>query len=466
MFSKNINIKWKLTLWSAFLMLFLFFSYNILQYFVIENWAINNEKQTIQKKMEEVTAYLHDYSFKKDINESEDYLDVLNEEYQMIRIVDQTGSPLFTISDEVPQNLVVPKYVTREELVELTPEEDRMLIYRAPIKVNGFVGTVEIVRNMEKFENLVDQIVILIVVTGVAAIFLSLLGGRLISYQLLKPVNSMLKTMKRIKENGLNERVPVKRNKDEMTELGTMFNELIDNLETSFHQQQQFIGDASHELKTPLSVIHGHLSLINRWGKDNPEVLERSLRLSLNETNRLIHLVSELLTLSRIEETNSMKGTMENIKVKSVIEDIVENFKVVSDGYQISSDLVISEDRTLNILKSHFEQIMIILLDNAIKYSKDEQVIQINAKEINQQLIIEVKDNGIGIEKEELEFVVNRLYRVDKARSRKQGGNGLGLSIAKGLLDMYEGSIEIDSVYGEWAKAKITFPIDDKKGKR
>lgn len=466
MFSKNINIKWKLTLWSAFLMLFLFFSYNILQYFVIENWAINNEKQTIQKKMEEVTAYLHDYSFKKDINESEDYLDVLNEEYQMIRIVDQNGSPLFTISDEVPQNLVVPKYVTREELVELTPEEDRMLIYRAPIEVNGFVGTVEIVRNMEKFENLVDQIVILIVVTGVAAIFLSLLGGRLISYQLLKPVNSMLKTMKRIKENGLNERVPVKRNKDEMTELGTMFNELIDNLETSFHQQQQFIGDASHELKTPLSVIHGHLSLINRWGKDNPEVLERSLRLSLNETNRLIHLVSELLTLSRIEETNSMKGPLESIKVKSVIKDIVENFKVVSDGYQISSNLVISEDLTLNILKSHFEQIMIILLDNAIKYSKDEQVIQINAKEINQQLIIEVKDNGIGIEKEELAFVLNRLYRVDKARSRKQGGNGLGLSIAKGLLDMYEGSIEIDSVYGEWTKAKITFPIDDKEGKK
>ena len=140
------------------------------------------------------------------------------------------------------------------------------MIYRKPIEINGFKGTVEIVRNLENFDSLMNQIFTLVIVTGIAAIFLSLLGGRLVSFQLLKPINSIIKTMKRIKENGLKERVQLNKQRDEITELGIMFNELMSNLEKSFYQQQQFVEDASHELKTPLSIIHGHLSMINRWG--------------------------------------------------------------------------------------------------------------------------------------------------------------------------------------------------------
>lgn len=457
---KHINIKWKLTLWAAFLMIFLFLSYNVLQYFVIQNWVVNQEKQTLQKKMEEVTAYIQNSSFKGNVSESEHYLDVLNEKYQLIRIVKEDNSPLFTISDEVPQSWVAPKNVTKEELVEFSPKGDRLLIFRRPIEVNGFKGTVEIVRNLENFDSLINQIFMLVIVTGLVAILLSLFGGRLISFQLLKPINSMIRTMRGIKENGLKERVQINKQRDEMTELGVMFNELMDNLEKSFQQQQQFVEDASHELKTPLSIIHGHLSLIKRWGKDDPKVLERSIDLSLNETNRLINLVSELLALSRVEEPTTTMNSSINVKVKESLVDIVENFQTVNNDFEISSTIDISTDFTLKILKSHLEQIMIILLDNAIKYSTNEKVIQINVRHTDKQLTIEVKDYGVGIPKEELSFVLNRFYRVDKARSRKHGGNGLGLSIATRLLNIYQGTIEIDSVYGKWTKVLITLPID------
>lgn len=460
---RNMNIRWKLTLWAALLMLSLFLSYIILQYFVIQDWVTNREKQTILKKMEEVTAYMKESSPGKGLSGSEYYLDVLNEKYQMIRIVKADNSPIFTISDEVPESWVAPKYVEKEELLNISPNGDRLLILRKPIQINGFNGTVEIVRNLENFDSLINQIFMLVVVTGLFAIILSLFGGRLISFQLLKPINSIIRTMKRIKENGLNERVPIKREKDEITELGIMFNELIDDLEKSFLQQQQFVEDASHELKTPLSVIHGHLSLLNRWGKDNPEVLERSIYLSLNEANRLIHLVSELLTLSNVEESNHSVHTIESIRVKTIIVDTIENFKMISEDYQIFSNLNINNELSLKILKRHFEQILIILIDNALKYSKDEKIVQINAKKIEQHLIIEVKDYGIGIPKEELPFIINRFYRVDKARSRKYGGNGLGLSIAKRLLDMYQGTIEIESVYGKWTKVVVSFPIEGKE---
>jgi signal transduction histidine kinase len=456
-FPKNLNIKWKLTLWAAFLMLFLFLSFSFLQYMLIQKWDITQEKQTIQKKMEEVTVYIQNSGRKA--AESEYYLDVLNEKYQLIRIVQENNSPLFTISDEVPQNLVNPKYVTREELVELSANGDRLLIFRKPLEVNGSKYTVEMVRNMEKFNSLINQILTLILIAGITSIALSLLGGRIISFQLLKPINSMIRTMKRIKENGLDERVPINNQNDEMTELGVMFNELMNSLEKSFLQQEQFVEDASHELKTPLSIIHGHLSLINRWGKNDPKTLERSIQLSLNETNRLIQLVSDLLVLSRSKVTKSEMKSIEKIKIKPIIEDTIENFKTVGIEYKILSDIRINDDFTFPILKNHLEQVLIILLDNAIKYSKDNKLIQINVNETDMTLMIEVMDYGIGIPKEELPFVLNRFYRVDKARSRKQGGNGLGLSIAKRLLNLYEGTIEINSEYGKWTKVIVSFPL-------
>ena len=229
---KSLNLKWKLTLWAALLMLILFFSYSLLQYFVIQNWVVTQEKQTIQKKMEEVLGYIQESHSIEGIYKSEHYLDILNGKDQLIRIVDKESIPLFTISDEVPENWIIPKHVTKEELYETSPEGDRLILFRKPFEINGFKGTVEIVRNMESFDSLIQQIFTIMIGTGMAAIVLSFVGGRFISFQLLKPINMIIRTMKKIKENGLRERVPVTSQHDEMTELGVMFNGLMDNLGT------------------------------------------------------------------------------------------------------------------------------------------------------------------------------------------------------------------------------------------
>lgn len=455
---KSIKIKWKLTFWAALLILFLFLSYTFVQYVVIMKWVNNHERQTIQKNMEEIYAFVLKADSKKEVLESKSYIEILNEKHQLIRIVSENNSVLFTITNKVPKSWVSSKSVNIEELVEMSPSGDRLLVYRKPFEVNGFKGTIEIVRNLENFENLINQITMLVVITGLVAIILSFVGGRILSFQLLKPINSMIKTMKSIKETGLNKRVNINNQRDEMTELGIMFNELMDNLETSFQQQQQFVEDASHELKTPLTIIHGHLSLINRWGKDNPEVLERSLSLSLNETNRLIRMVSELLTLSR-GDFSTTPTMLEDIKIKGVIEDVVENFLTLNRDYKIASSIDISSNFTMKIFKSHLEQIIIILLDNAIKYSRIKKEIKLHVRLQENKLAIEIKDYGVGIPEEDLPLVMNRFYRVDKARSRKNGGNGLGLAIAKRLLEYYKGSIEIKSVYGEWTKVIIIIPI-------
>ncbi len=246
LYLRNMNIKWKLTLWAAVLMLLLFLSYNLLQFTVIQNWVNNHEKEIIRNNMDEVVAYLQDFEPGSDLTDSGDYLKILNERYQLIRIVDGNDSPILTISDKVPEHWVQPKYVASEELLEISPGGDTLLIYRQPLEISGFSGSVEIVRNLENFESLINLITTLFIITGFVAIILSLIGGRLISFQLLNPINSMIRTMRRIRENGLKERVQISDQQDEMTELSLMFNELMDSLEQSFRQQQQFIEDASH----------------------------------------------------------------------------------------------------------------------------------------------------------------------------------------------------------------------------
>ncbi|WP_342565633.1 HAMP domain-containing histidine kinase [Paenibacillus sp. FSL R7-0345] len=455
-----MNIKWKLTLWAAVLMLLLFLSYNLLQYTVIQNWVNNHEKEIIRNNMHEVVAYLQGFEPGSRITDSGDYLKILNERYQLIRIVDAKDAAILTISDKVPEHWVQPKYVTSEELLEISPGGDTLLIYRQPLEISGFTGSVEIVRNLENFESLINLITTLFIITGLVAIILSLIGGRLISFQLLNPINSIIRTMKRIRENGLKERVQITNQQDEMTELSLMFNELMDSLEQSFRQQQQFIEDASHELKTPLSIIHGHLSMIKRWGKDDPEVLNRSIQLSLNETNRLIRMVSELLILTRANHSAAVADyAPENIRVKQVIEEIIENFQTVNAEFRMLTRLDISDDCILHVQKSHFQQVIIIILDNAIKYSRDRKEIRISAAVEAGKLVIEVKDFGMGIPEDELHLVTNRFYRVDKARSRKHGGNGLGLAIATRLMDSYTGELGIDSVYGEWTRVTLKFPL-------
>ncbi|WP_415841006.1 ATP-binding protein [Paenibacillus typhae] len=454
-----MNIKWKLTLWAAVLMLLLFLSYNLLQFTVIQNWVNNHEKEIIRNNMDEVVAYLQDFEPGSDLTDSGDYLKILNERYQLIRIVDGNDSPILTISDKVPEHWVQPKYVASEELLEISPGGDTLLIYRQPLEISGFSGSVEIVRNLENFESLINLITTLFIITGFVAIILSLIGGRLISFQLLNPINSMIRTMRRIRENGLKERVQISDQQDEMTELSLMFNELMDSLEQSFRQQQQFIEDASHELKTPLSIIHGHLSMIKRWGKDDPEVLNRSIQLSLNETNRLIQMVSELLILTRANHSAAIaEYAPENIRVKQVIGEIIENFKFVNPEFRMLTRLEISDDCVLPVQKNHFQQMMIIILDNAMKYTRDQKEIRVSAAMETGLLAISVMDYGMGIPEDELYLVTNRFYRVDKARSRKHGGNGLGLAIAKRLMEGYAGELQIDSVYGEWTKVTLRFP--------
>ncbi|MDM5188855.1 HAMP domain-containing histidine kinase [Bacillus sp. DX4.1] len=465
---RNLPIKWKLTLWSTTLLFILFALYNILQFAVINQWTVNYEKKQINRQAKEIVAYFHDKNeniSKQTFENSKDFLNNMNDKHQLIRILDKDGKPIVSVSRDFNPKWASPKHVTQPETDIKRHLEDRILVERMPIQTKTFTGTIEIGQNLETFDYLLKIIFVVMIAAGIGGLVLSFLGGTIIAKQLLSSVQNVTDTMNRIKKNGLKERVPIRENNDELAKLGILFNELMDDVETSFSQQKQFVEDASHELRTPLTIIQGHLSMLNRWGKDDPAVLQKSLQSSLKEVDRLNELVSELLELSRAESEQMNPLATEPVHVNTALKQVIQNFEVLQTEFQFDMQLY-AEEAYVSIPASYLEQIIMILLDNAIKYAKEnDKYICIQTHIQKENIMIRIIDHGVGIPESDLPYVLNRFYRVDKARSRKQGGNGLGLSIAKRLVEKYNGNIMLESEEKEGTAVMISFPCVSHKVK-
>ncbi|XBN98092.1 Signal transduction histidine-protein kinase ArlS [Priestia megaterium] len=461
---KDLPIRWKITLWSSMFLFFLFLSYNLFQYLVIDNSILNYEKQNGIHQLKEVLAFIQSDDEPLSLNQiknSEGYLSKINEKNQLIRILDRKGNVITSTTNNVSPTWQQPKTVKHQEYKVIRNHDERLLVLRSPIVTANFTGTVEIVRNMEMSDAFMDKIFLLMLAAGVGSLIFSILGGTILAKKILSNIQALTLTMKKIKTNGLEERVPVNEKNDEFAQLGSLFNELMDSLEDSFLQQKQFVEDASHELRTPLAIIQGHLTLLNRWGKNDAAVLDKSLRSSLKEVERLTNLVQELLELSRAENSLINTVDVEPINVWTTVQHVVRNFEVVYSDYEFKIKHF-HENLYVNISSRHLEQILIILLDNAVKYSKkEEKEVVIDCSLINEKVSLKVMDKGIGIPKEDIPYILNRFYRVDKARSRKQGGLGLGLAIAKRWVEKYHGTINIESKEGEGTNVTIVLPLFD-----
>jgi two-component system sensor histidine kinase ArlS len=443
----QLPIQWKLIIGSCLLLCFLFISFNIVQYFVINHWLLKQEERIIQNDMEELQIY---FSEKKSdltaaqIQDSRNFITNINKRNQMIRIIDQNGQSILTVTDDLKEAWVTPKNVDRNELISLWHVTDHLLVMRSPIVTSQFSGTIEIVENLENFDKISDLLLLIMLVGGIGALILSGIGGIILTRQFLKPIQSITDTMRNIKTKGLHERVMIINNRDEISKLAIMFNEMMDQLQLAFQQQQQFVEDASHELRTPIAILEGHLSLLNRWGKEDPVLLNESLHASLQELTRLKGLVQELLELSRADAVQ-VEMISEQVEPLQIITTIIKNIAMLHPQFIFDMNLDALKGVRIEITPHHLEQIFLILIDNAIKYSKHDKTIQIFGSIHNESVHIQIIDYGIGIPSADLPFVFDRLYRVDKARSGEQAGYGLGLSIAKRLIEQYGGTILLSS---------------------
>lgn len=282
----------------------------------------------------------------------------------------------------------------------------------------------------------------------------------LLSRHLLRPLTYMIDTLDIIEEDSLSEiRIQDPKNQDEWNDLSIHINRLLDRMDKYVNGQKQFVEDVSHELRTPVAIVEGHLQLLNRWGKDDPEVLEESISASLQEIRRMKELVQEMLDLSRANHVDvDYKDAITD--VYSSTKSTYNNFTMLHEDFTFFLDINDDVKNTyVQIYKNHYEQILIILLDNAVKYSHDRKEVHVTVSQNLGKIEIAVQDFGVGMSEMDKEKVFGRFYRVDKARSREKGGNGLGLSIAKQLVEGYKGSIRVESSLNYGTIFYIEFPI-------
>ncbi|WP_102346162.1 HAMP domain-containing sensor histidine kinase [Bacillus sp. Marseille-P3661] len=449
-------IKWKITIWTSVVLFLLFSFFAIFQYFFLKNWMLNHEKTLIIEKMREVQAYVlaHDELSKETIIQSKQLLENVNEKNELIKIVDQNDNTILTITDDpfLERLSYIPKL---NEVTFIKNKTDHYIIYTEDINHHDFHGSVEIIRNLESYTRLFHHLSIMMVLAVLGAILLSSIGGIIIANQILKPIKVLSAIMQKIKAKGLKQRVPEFHTKDEITELTRIFNQMMDDLENSFNKQKQFVEDASHELRTPISILEGHLSMLQRWGKKDAQILDESLKSSLYEVKRLKDLVLNLLDLTRVESTQIKKETF---NPNFIIDHVIHSFITLYPDFKFIMDYK-KTNVEFHGVQQHFEQLLIIILDNAIKYSQSNKRILVDSEVKNQKLFLYVRDHGEGIPKEELPFVFDRFYRVDKARSRAKGGNGLGLSIAKKIVENFDGTITIESELNKGTTVILGFPI-------
>ena len=289
---------------------------------------------------------------------------------------------------------------------------------------------------------IVIALLILIIITAVIA---SIISGLTLSKRFLSTIHSFTKEMKEIQEEGIDKRLHVNGD-DELAQLGNAFNELMDQVESTMKLQSQFVSDASHELKTPLAIIKGNLDMLQRWGKDDPDILMQSLQNSSEEADRLTALCEELLSFKKID----MDEWNEAIDVSNVLQTTIEEYKNVYPDIKIE---LAEDDKKLAIIRTeHLKQLCHIFIDNAIKYAKDEKA-NITIRYHNYSLSI--RDEGIGIAEEHLEHIFDRFYKVEESRSDDKKSFGLGLAIAKRICEQYGFTINVESREKEYTKFEI-----------
>jgi len=456
----RMPFKWMLTLWSAFLIFVLFVAYNTVQYVYVEKWMMAQEKKQARQKMNEVLNGLleREAGFSEDeLLRNRSYLDKKNQSDQLIRIIDEHGDRVIAVSDGIPEEWIAPEVKSETEIVVTDHEGHSLLVIRSPITIHSFHGTVEIVRNIDQFQRLTEAILRVFLFSGLGAVVLSGLGGGLLARQLLKPLQLMAQTMRNVERKGVQERIAVPDKEDEMTTLMKIFNEMMDQVEHSFSQQSQFVEDASHELRTPIAIMDGHLSLLLSWGKHDPATLEESLNISYHELTRIKALVQDLLTLTRTEK-DGLAADEVTVRADRTILNIVGQWEQLHPQYTFETKLTGFADREVVVAERHLEQMMMILLDNAVKYSEVGSPVRVMGSVRNEAAVFEIADSGTGIPEKDLPYVTDRFYRVDKARSRKQGGTGLGLAIAKRLIERYNGQMTIQSKESAGTTVTISFP--------
>jgi len=343
------------------------------------------------------------------------------------------------------------------ETFKLVPWHRVRVITMPVIRNDNLVNLIQVGTSLKAVEHTLKNLRIFLFTAIPCALILSTLGGRFMATRALKPVAEITSTAQDIAHGAnLSRRIPIPEVQDEIGNLAHTFNEMMNRLEKSFIQVRQFSSDASHELRTPLTVLKGQSELALSKPRSKAEYQE-VLSSNLEEINYMSRVLEDLLILSKGDE-GKVSLEKEPVELGSIVEEVSRQGEIFADEKEVKIILAYLEPVTILGDAHRLKQMVWILLHNAVKFTPSGGEIKITLQDLDDTVYFTIRDTGIGIPEQDLPKIFDRFYRVDKARSRMDGGSGLGLSICKHIVDRHHGTVDVESKLGEGTKFKIRFP--------
>lgn len=301
-------------------------------------------------------------------------------------------------------------------------------------------------------------------IIGTAAILMFLISsgiiyirGNYLTRKTLGVLDELVIKANNISSQNLNLRLNVSDSTDELIELALTFNGMMDRIEKAYEKQNRFVSDASHELRTPIAVIQGYARMLDRWGKDDKEILHESIQAINKESKNMQNLVDKLLFIAR-NDKDTLVLVKERFNMSMLMEELIRDTKMLETQHTIESyiepDIVVNGDR------DRIKQALRIFVDNAIKFTDDGGKITLRLSKGDSTVAITIKDNGHGISEEDLPNIFDRFYQVDSSRKREKGGHGLGLSIARIIMLRHGGQIKVASKLEVGTRFRIFIPLE------
>ncbi len=286
----------------------------------------------------------------------------------------------------------------------------------------------------------------------------AVLGGLLLVRISLKPIRAITEQAERISSESISQRLPVAKTGDEIERLSLSLNRMIGRLDESIQHISRFSADVSHELRTPLTIVRGELEAMASRPGNTPETLE-SVGTTLEEIERLTRIVDQLLTISRLD-AGQAGIERSRVDLGSLARSTAEQMQLLVDEKRIAVHYRIESDTCVSGDPLRLKQVLVNLLDNAVKYTAEGGHIEVGVRALDQMAILSVVDSGIGISEEALPHVFERFYRADKARARSTGGTGLGLSIVRAIVAAHDGVVSVRSDPRTGTEVRVELPLD------
>jgi len=377
------------------------------------------------------------------------------------RVLYQSGlAKLVKLSPLHPGSSAIVSVVIPPEQINLGQKGSREVSFRVRtflLTLDGRTVIVQIARPMEKLKEEIWELG-LGIATGLIFSLLALIAiSRFVAGKILQPIGAMKDLAQDISERNLDQRIPAGEGRDEFNELARTINRMLDRLQYSFARQRDFLFDTSHELKTPLTTVRLAIDEIctSDGGKLPSFAKENLFRLN-DQVLRMERLVKDLLNLSSLETLTGIDP--KPVHITELLSSLVAEYQLLADADNIKIDIRLPDRLFIQGEAEKLNRAFSNILDNALKYNVEGGRIEVTGDQSAAELTITVTNTGPGVADAEIPKVFDQFYRVEKSRSLRYGGSGLGLSIVKRIVELHGGKVKFESKQGAWTRVTVCLP--------